>query len=404
MTREDISSGRGDHANAGPLAGVRVLDLSRLVAGNMLTVTLADFGADVVKIERPGRGDDLRCWTAGGVENWWLAYGRNKRSVCLDLKMPTDLAAFKALTTHADVFVENFVPGKLEEMGLSPTTLLEINPRLIIVRVSGWGQTGPFAHKPGFGTLVEAMSGFANLNGFPDKPPALPPLATADMIAGLYGAFAVLAALRNVEQGDGKGQVIDLSLFESMFSVMASEAVKYATTGAVSSRMGNQAVNTAPRNIYTCADGKFLALSGSMQSMFERLATTIGRPDLIDDSRFRTNDARVENQDRLDGILGEYFARSSLADNLKMAEEAGVTAAPVLDMAGLMSHPYFIGRGIMENVTDQRGGESLLPTPVPRLSHTPGGFSRPAPELGEHTEEILNELSTQSDTKNRGDR
>ena len=248
------------------------------------------------------------------------------------------------------------------------------------------------------------MSGFANLNGFPDKPPALPPLATADIIAGLYGAFAVLAALRNVEQGDGKGQVIDLSLFESMFSVMASEAVKYATTGAVSSRMGNQAVNTAPRNIYTCADGKFLALSGSMQSMFERLATTIGRPDLIDDSRFRTNDARVENQDRLDGILGEYFARSSLADNLKMAEEAGVTAAPVLDMVGLMSHPYFIGRGIMENVTDQRGGESLLPTPVPRLSHTPGGFSRPAPELGEHTEEILNELSTQSDRKNRGDR
>jgi crotonobetainyl-CoA:carnitine CoA-transferase CaiB-like acyl-CoA transferase len=168
--------------------------------------------------------------------------------------------------------------------------------------------------------------------------------------------------------------------------------------------MGNQAVNTAPRNVYTCADGKFLALSGSMQSMFERLATSIGRSDLIDDARFCTNDARVENQDELDEILGEYFSRSTLDDNLKMADEAGVTAAPVLDMAGLMSHPYFIGREIMESVPDRRGDESLLPTPVPRLSHTPGGFSRSAPELGEHNEEILNDLPTQPGMKNRSDR
>ena len=269
-----------------PLEGIRVLDLSRLVAGNVLTVVLGDFGADVIKIERPGRGDDLRHWRDDGIETWWKVYGRNKRSMTLDLKDASSIKNLKALVAVSDVFVENFISGKLEEMGLGVDVLHEINARLIVARVSGWGQTGPYSHKPGFGTLVEAMSGFAHLNGFPDREPALPPLAMADMYAGIYGAFGVMAALRSVEHGDGKGQVVDVALFESIYSTLASEAVKLEATGRTSTRMGNQAVNTAPRNVYMCADGRYIALSASVQSMFERLARTIGRPGLIDDERF----------------------------------------------------------------------------------------------------------------------
>ena len=246
-----------------PLEGIRVLDLTRLVAGNVATVTLADFGADVIKVEHPDRGDDLRRWSEGGVETWWKVYGRNKRSLALDLKDPDSALALKRLVETAQVLVESFVPGKLEELALGPDDLHEINPGLVIVRISGWGQTGPYRHKPGFGTLVEAMTGFAQLNGFPDKPPALPPLAMADMYAGLYAAFGTLAALRVVEAG-GHGQVADVSLFESMYSTLASEAVKFAATGERSERQGNQAVNTAPRNVYACADGRYVALSPSV--------------------------------------------------------------------------------------------------------------------------------------------
>ena len=273
----------------GALADVRVVDLSRLVAGNMISHMLADFGADVIKIERPGVGDDLRNWCEDGVEIFWKAYSRNKRSVCWNLKSDSDKKKLLQLVQTAHVFIESFVPGKLETFGLGPDVLLATNPNLIILRVSGWGQTGPYRERPGFGTLIEGMSGYAHINGFPDKPPALPPLATADMIAGLYGAYAVMAALRHIEQQSGSGQVIDLSLFDAMFSFVASEAVKYRVSGEVSNRAGNQAQHTAPRNVYRCSDGKFLALSASMQRMCERLLVAIGRPELIDDPRFRTD-------------------------------------------------------------------------------------------------------------------
>ena len=370
-----------------PLDGIRVLDLSRLVAGNMLSVVLADFGADVIKIERPGRGDDLRHWQEDGIETWWQVYGRNKRSLALDLKDAACLEDLKSLVALSDVFVENFVPGKLEEMGLGPDVLLGINPSLVIARVSGWGQTGPYAHKPGFGTLVEAMSGFAHLNGFADREPVLPPLAMADMYAGLYGAFGVLAALRNVEQGDGRGQVVDVALFESIYSTLGSEAVKFAATGKSSVRMGNQAVNTAPRNLYACADGRYLALSASVQSMFERLARTIGRADLIEDQRFVTNEDRVRHCDDLNKILSEYFGARSLEENLQAMEAAGVTVAPVLAAGDLVDHPYAQGRGLFVEGGD--GDQRLpLPAPVPRLARTPGKVGRTAPKLGEHSDEI----------------
>jgi len=381
-----------DLSRTGPLDGIRVLDLSRLVAGNMLSVVLGDFGADVIKVENPGRGDDLRHWRVGGIETWWKVYGRNKRSLELNLKDTKALSRLKALVKTSDVFIENFVPGKLEALGLSPEILLDLNPKLIIVRVTGWGQTGPYANKPGFGTLVEAMSGYAHINGFPDKPPALPPLATADMVAGLYGAFAVLVAVREVEQNDGTGQIIDLSLFESIFSLVASEAVKHRVTGEVSFRSGNQSVNTAPRNIYMSADGKYVALSGSMQSMFERLVRTIGRPDLIEDPMFATNDDRIHNRDALDKILQDYFGTRTIANILEIMDEAGVTVAPVLSVADLMDHPFVVDRGVLEELADEDLGACPLNAPVPRLSSTPGGFRRPAPRLGEHTGEILQSL------------
>jgi len=375
----------------GPLDGVRVLDLSRLVAGNMLTAFLADFGADVIKVEREGSGDDLRNWREADHDIYWKVYGRNKRSLVLDLKSDQGLATLKKLVRHSQILVENFVPGGLEKMGLGPDLLLQLNPRLVIVRISGWGQTGPFSHKPGFGTLVEAMSGFAHLNGFPDKPPALPPLALADMIAGMYGAAGVLTALRVAER-DGRGQVIDLSLFEPIFSTISSEAAKFKLTGEPTMRSGNQSSHTAPRNIYECGDGKYVALSGSMQSMAMRLFDTIGRPELKSDPRFKSNAARVANRDELDTIIGAFMRERSQAQNLALFESAGVTVGPVCSVADLMDHPFIRGRQAMVEVEDADMASVPMHNIIPRLSSSPGGFRRPAPRLGEHTHEILAEL------------
>jgi crotonobetainyl-CoA:carnitine CoA-transferase CaiB-like acyl-CoA transferase len=381
-----------DSTQRGPLADVRVVDLSRLVAGNMLTAYLADFGADVIKVERPGEGDDLRHWREAGQAIYWKVYARNKRSLVLDLKAGDGLAQLKKLLRHSQILVENFVPGGLEKMGLAPALLFELNPALVIVRISGWGQTGPYSHKPGFGTLVEAMSGFAYLNGFPDKPPALPPLALADMIAGVYGAAGVLTALRVAER-EGKGQVIDLSLFEPIFSVIASEAAKTKLTGEATLRAGNQSTHTAPRNVYPCGDGGYVAMSGSMQSMAMRILDTIGRPELKTDPRFASNEGRVANRDELDAIIGAFIAARSTEENLALFEAAGVTVGPVCSMADLLHHPYTLGREAIVEVEDADMGSLPMHNVVPRLSLSPGGFRRAAPKLGEHTDEILAELS-----------
>jgi crotonobetainyl-CoA:carnitine CoA-transferase CaiB-like acyl-CoA transferase len=380
-----------DPGAEGPLNNVRVLDLSRLVAGNVLTLFLADFGADVIKVEREGKGDDLRHWREGGESIYWKVYGRNKRSIVLDLQSDAGLSGFKRLVRHAHVLVENFVPGGLEKMGLAPDVLFELNPALVIARISGWGQTGPYSDRPGFGTLVEAMSGFAYLNGYPDKPPALPPLALADMIAGIYGAAGVLTALRVAER-DGRGQVVDLSLFEPIFSFISSEALKYQLTGAPTLRSGNQSSHTAPRNVYPCSDGKHVAISGSMQSMAMRIFDTIGRPELKSDARFVDNDARVRNKDELDRIIGGFVAQRSQAENLAIFERAGVTVGPVCSVADLIDHAYVKGREAMVELEDPDLGRILTHNIIPRLSASPGGFRRPAPRLGEHTGEVMREL------------
>jgi crotonobetainyl-CoA:carnitine CoA-transferase CaiB-like acyl-CoA transferase len=382
---------RFDSTLAGPLKDVRVVDLSRLIAGNMLSVYLADFGADVIKVEREGTGDDLRNWREADQAIYWKVYGRNKRSLVLDLKSDEGLATLKRLLRHSQVFIENFVPGSQERMGLAPDILLELNPALVIVRISGWGQTGPFSHKPGFGTLVEAMSGFAHLNGFADRPPVLPPLALADMIAGVYGAAGVLTALRVAEK-EGRGQVIDLSLFEPIFSVIASEAAKCKLTGVPTMRSGNQSTHTASRNLYECSDGKFVAMSGSMQAMAMRILDTIGHPELKTDARYATNDARVANRDSLDALIAAFVGARTQQSCLQIFEAAGVTVGPVCSVAELLDNPFVVGRQAVVEMEDEDLGSLPMHNIVPRLSESPGGFRRPAPHLGQHTAEILAEL------------
>jgi crotonobetainyl-CoA:carnitine CoA-transferase CaiB-like acyl-CoA transferase len=383
-------------AAIGPLAGVRVLDLSRLVAGNMLSLQLADFGADVIKVEPPS-GDPLRDWRDGGVELHWKTYARNKRSIVLNFRHAAAKDALKRLVATADVLIENFRPGTLEEMGLGPDVLLAENPGLVIVRVSGFGQTGPYAPLPGFGTLVEAMSGFAARTGFPDREPVLPPLALADMIAGLYGAFAVVTALRARDHGDGSGdgdgdgQVIDLSLLESMFSVLGPEAAIFQRTGVVKERVGSGSNTSAPRNVYRCADGDYVALSGSTGAMARRVFEVIGRPDMIEDERFRTNSARIENRALVDEAVGAWFAGKRRDEALALMREAHVTAGPVYTIADAMADAHFREREIIVEIDDPEIGGLPMHNIVPRLSRTPGVLRRPAPLLGEHTDAVLAE-------------
>jgi crotonobetainyl-CoA:carnitine CoA-transferase CaiB-like acyl-CoA transferase len=380
---------------ARPLAGVRVLDLSRLVAGNMLSLQLADFGADVIKVEPPP-GDPLRDWRDGGEELHWKTYARNKRSIVLNLRYAAAWDALLALVATADVLIENFRPGTLEEMGLGPDVLHGRNPGLIVVRVSGFGQTGPYAPLPGFGTLVEAMSGFAAGTGFADREPVLPPLALADMIAGLYGAFAVVTALRARDHGgggggsggggSGGGQVIDLSLLESMFSVLGPEVAIYRRTGAVKERIGSGSNTSAPRNVYRCADGDYVALSGSTGTMARRVFEVIGRPDMIADERFATNSARVENRALVDEAVGAWFAGKCRDEAVRLMRSAQVTVGPVYTIADASADAHFREREIIVDVDDPELGGLPMHNIVPRLSRTPGVLRRPAPRLGEHTE------------------
>ncbi|HXJ03175.1 MAG TPA: CoA transferase [Micropepsaceae bacterium] len=372
----------------GPLNGIRVLDLSRLVAGNMLSLQLGDFGADVIKIE-PLEGDPLRAWREGGEQLFWKTYSRNKMSVALDLRNAAAKDALLRLVETADVFIENYRPGTLEAMGLAPDLLLARNPRLIVVRISGFGQTGPYAQLPGFGTLVEAMSGLAARTGFPDREPVLPPLALADMIAGLSGAMATVTALFARDRGEAKGQVIDLSLLEPLFSTLGPEAAIYRRTGVVKERAGNGTSISSPRNIYRCADGKYVALSGSTQAMARRVFEVIGHPEMIQDPRFRTNSDRVKHRAIVDEIVGAWFACKTRDHALAHMRDAGVTVGPVYNIDDAVADPHFQERRIVVDVEDPELGSLPMHNIVPRLSATPGVWRRPAPSLGQHTDEIL---------------
>lgn len=380
-----------DPAAQGPLAAIRVIDLSRLVAGNMISLQLGDFGADVIKVEPPA-GDPLRAWKDEGHPFYWKVYGRNKRSIRLDLRRPPAMDALWALIETADVLIENYRPGTLEKMGLAPEKLHARNAGLIIVRVSGFGQTGPYAELPGFGTLVEAMSGYAHRSGFADREPVLPPLALADMIAGLYGASATVTALFARQRGTAGGQVVDLSLLEPIVSVLGPEAAIHRHTGVVKERIGSASNTSCPRNVYVCADGKYLALSGSTQSVAERIFTTIGRPDMNEDPRFATNADRIKHRDLVDAAIGGWFAARASDEALAIMRQAGATVGPLYSIADAVDDPHFRERGVFVDLEDAQYGAMPMHAITPRLSQTPGAFRRPAPQLGADGRAILTEL------------
>ncbi|MGE0259048.1 MAG: CaiB/BaiF CoA transferase family protein [Alphaproteobacteria bacterium] len=388
----DLHEESFDPAASCPLDGIRVVDLSRLVAGNAVSSQLADFGAEVIKIEDTIKGDPLRAWQSRGVSVHWKLYARNKKSVALNLRDQRGRELLLDLAASSEVLIENFRPGTLEKMGLGPEVLHARNPRLVIVRVSGWGQDGPYRDRPGFGTLVESVSGYAARTGFADREPVLPPTALADMIAGLYGAFAVMVALRRVEVEGGAGQVIDLPLLDPIFSFIATEAPVYRLTGEIRPRTGSRSETTSPRNVFRTKDGRYIGISASIQAMSERLFRAIGRADMIADPRFRTNSDRVAHAEECEAPIAAFIAARSLEENMAAFAAAEVTAAPVYDIDQFLADPHVRQRGIVVEVPDADLGRIAMHNIIPRLSETPGRLRMPAPRLGEHTAEILGQF------------
>ena len=385
-----------DPKASGPLRGLRVVDMSRLFAGNVITQVLGDFGAEIIKVEPPG-GDTLRAWQTEGISTHWKVYGRNKKSLCLDLRKPRACEILLELAATADLFVESFRPGVLEKMGLGPDVLLARNPRLIVLRISGWGQSGPYHQRPGFGTLIEGMAGFAAINGFEDREPVLPPMYLADGIAGLFGASAAMIALREVEQNRGVGQVIDLPLLDPLLAMLGPQAANYRLTGKLRRRTGSRSTNAAPRNAYRAKDGRYVSLSGSTQKMAERTLRAIGRPELIDDPRFKTNADRVRHASELDALIGAFVEQHTQAEAVAIFDRAEVTAGPIYDVSQIVVDPHVIERELLADYPDQEMGHLPMHHVVPRLLGTPGSVRLPAPWLGQHNREILKPLGIAGD-------
>jgi crotonobetainyl-CoA:carnitine CoA-transferase CaiB-like acyl-CoA transferase len=384
-----------------PLEGVRVLDIATVIAGPGICARLGDFGADVIKIEHPKIGDTTRNlgWKVQGVSLWWKHISRNKRPITLNLSHPEGAEIFLKLVATADVLVESFRPGTLEKWGLPPEKILERNPRMIILRNSAFGQTGPYAKRPGFGTLAEAISGLAHMTGPADGGPVLPAIALADEVAALAGAYAIMVALYHRDTHDGPGQVIDSSLFENLFQIGGPQPAAYEKLGIVEERRGNRLNFAAPRGAYKTRDGKWVALSGTAQSVAERILTAIGHPDLITDVRFATNAARLENVEELDRLIQDWMSQHNLAEVIEIFEREDAALAPVYDIAQIYEDPQYKARGTIIHVQDDQLGEIALADPQPRLSHTPGRIKHAGlPRAAANEEIYVGELGlTQED-------
>jgi formyl-CoA transferase len=318
-----------------------------------------------------------------------------QESLALELRKPEARELVLRLVPSAAMFIESFRPGTLEAMDLAPAEAARAQSGLVIVRISGWGQDGPYRRRPGFGTLVEGMSGFASMNGFGDREPVLPPMYMADSYAGLYGATAAMIALREVEHNGGRGQVIDLPLLDPVFAVLGPQAANYRLTGKVKPRTGSRSTNAAPRNAYRCKDGKYVGLSASIQKMAERVFKSIGRADLIDNPRYRTNADRVKHAEELDAIIGAFVAKRTQAENVAFFEEAEVTIGPIYDISQIVEDPHVLERELIADYPDPDMGEFPMHHVVPRLSGTPGSIRTPAPHLGEHNRALLAELGVE---------
>jgi crotonobetainyl-CoA:carnitine CoA-transferase CaiB-like acyl-CoA transferase len=370
-----------------PLQGIRVLDLSRMIAGGVSGMLLADFGADVVKVEQPGTGDPLRQWTTDGEPFWWQVYARNKRFITLNLKTDEGKALLQKLLPRFDVVVESFVPGTLERLGLGWDVLRQWNPKLILVRISGWGQTGPASQRPGFGTLVEAASGFAAMNGEPDGAPIVPAFPLADMTSALYAVNAVMFALYHRDVHGGDGQVVDVALFESLFSLLGPLAAEYSALGRLRERNGSRSKNAGPRGCYRTSDGRYIAVSGSTPKMAERFLQAYGLGDVLQDPRFATNEARVTHAVELDELITAAIAGRTLADNLRVIDANKLTAVAVQTVADIELDSHWQARRLLVDVPNGHGTVRMHNV-VPRMSGTPGEVRKAGGSLGQDNHAI----------------
>jgi crotonobetainyl-CoA:carnitine CoA-transferase CaiB-like acyl-CoA transferase len=374
------------------LAGLRVLDVSTLFAGPLAATMLGDFGAEVIKIEHP-KGDPVRYHGASkdGVGLWGKVVGRNKRGITLYLGSPEGQDVFRRLVASADVVIENFRPGTLERWGLGYEELSRINPGLVLVRVTGFGQFGPYSGRPGFGTLAEAMSGFAAITGEPDGPPTLPPFGLADGIAALAAAFATMTALR-ARDTTGRGQVVDLAIIEPILTLLGPQPTVYDALGQIQPRTGNRSANNAPRNTYRTRDGRWVAVSTSAQSIAERVMHLVGRPEFVDEPWFASGAERAKHADELDEAVGSWIAERDRDEVVRAFEEAHAAVAPIYDVRDVMADPQFAALGSLVRVADPELGSVLMQNVLFRLSETPGEVRSAGPSIGQHTEEVLGEL------------
>ena len=374
----------------GPLSGLRVLDLSMIVAGGTASSLMADFGAEVVKVERPGTGDPLRNWGpfANGVSLWWKVHSRNKKSVTLNLGNSEGQGILRDLAARADVLIEGFRPGVMERWSLGPDQLLEANPGLVMLRYSGFGQTGPYKDRPGFGTIAECMSGYVAMTGFQDTPPVLPPVPLADEVAGVFGAMSGMMALYHRDARGGKGQVVDVSLFEPLFRLCIPHVTMFDLLGINRERVGNDFPDAAPRSLYRTGDERWMGLSATSQSTFEGLAKAMGMPDLIDRPSFADNASRIENREELNEELNGWLGQRTLQDTLDQLIPAGGVVGPVYGAADIVADPHYQAREDIIEIDDPELGHTRMLGIVPKFSETPGAVEHAGPTVGQHNTAI----------------
>ena len=376
-----------------PLANLKVIEMGQLIAGPFAAKTLADFGADVIKIEPPKVGDALRKWRLlkDGTSVWWQVQSRNKRSLSLDLKQAEAQDIVRTLICEADILIENFRPGTLEGWGLDPEKLLELNPKLIVLRISGYGQTGPYRDKPGFGVVAEAMGGLRHLTAEPGRVPVRVGISIGDTLASLHGVIGILLALQE-RHNSGKGQIIDIALYEAVFNCMESLLPEYSAFGEVRQAAGSALPGIAPTNAYLCADGGYVLVAGNGDSIFKRLMTVIGRDDLGNDPQLENNDGRVKRVAELDQAIGEWAKTVSTDKALEILDSVAVPVGRIYTVADIANDPHYKARGNIQTIQMQDGSKLDVPGVIPKLSRTPGSIKTLAPDIGENTDEILQSI------------
>ena len=368
----------------GPLVGLRVLDAGNMIAGPLAATQLADFGADVIKLELPGTGDSMRHWAPmkDGLSLWWKVIGRNKRLITLTLSKPRGQELFRELVRDSDILIENYRPGTFERWGLGYKELAQINPKLVMVRVSGFGQTGPYAKRGGYGTIAEAFSGIPSFTGFPDRPPTLPGFPMADSVASTFAAMSAMFAIYNRDNGDGRGQEIDVSLYEPLFRLVESQVIGFDQLGIVKQRQGNRLAEDSPRNTYETRDGQWVGVSASSQRTFERLTAAMDMPELITDPRFVDNSSRCTNDVALDAMIAGWFKQRDCDAVMALFEEAEVVAGPVLDISEIVKDPHYLARENIVSVPDDDFGRVRMQGVVPKFQGTPGEVRHSGRALG----------------------